>query len=141
MDSGVLAIAEIEQALAVMSGAPLIEANANRITTSQDLDSWVRFGGSDNDAGVTVNARTAMECQPVWTAVNLLSGLLAQLPRNVMLIDGDTREIAASHPLQAIISSHGKPNDFQNGFNFLEYAVAHCALSGNAYFLKNNVRG
>jgi len=137
----VLAISEIEQALAVMSGASRIDASANRITTSKDLDLWLRYGGVENDAGVTVNAKTAMECQAVWTAVNMLSGLLAQLPRNVMRINGDTREIASEHPLQAIISSHGKPNDFQNGFNFLEYAISHCCLSGNAFFFKNSVRG
>jgi HK97 family phage portal protein len=131
---------EVERAISNIMGVS-IEASSNRITTSKDLEEWIRLGGLENDAGVTVNAKTAMECQAVWTAVNLLSGLLAQLPRNVMRINGNNCEVATDHPLQTIISSHGKPNDFQNGFNFLEYAIRHCCLSGNAYFFKNSVRG
>jgi HK97 family phage portal protein len=136
-----LIIDDIENALAVIAGAPRIDASANRITTSKDLDLWLRHGGIENDAGVTVNAETAMECQPVWTAVNLLSGLLAQLPLNVMRVDGDARETATDHPLQEIISSHGKPNAFQNSFTFREYATSQVALVGNAYFYKNMSRG
>jgi len=136
-----LELAEIERAVAIMCGAPPIEANANRISTSKDLELWLRFGEGENDAGVNVNAKTAMECQAVWTAVNLISGLIAQLPLNVLKVNGDDREIATNHPLQALISSHGKPNGFQNSFVFREYATSHVALSGNVFFFKNKIRG
>ncbi|MCB6184278.1 phage portal protein [Leeia sp. TBRC 13508] len=91
------------------------------------------FGGA-SDAGVLVNADTAMGLTAVQACVTLLAESIGQLPvalyrRN----DKDGRELVLDHPVARLLA---RPNAFQTSFEHIEQKQLSLGLRGNAYVFK-----
>ncbi len=93
---------------------------------------WTPTAEGPTQAGVTVNAETALRLSAVWACVRLLSETVAMLPllMFVRLTDGG-RERAPNHPLYDIL--HRQPNRWQTAFEFKEMLMGHVLLRGNGY--------
>lgn len=88
--------------------------------------------GAMSGAGQHVDAKSAEGISTVFSAVNLISGIVASLPVHVFQrLDNGDRERAADHPLAKLLAS--MPNSTQTAFEMREQMTAQCLLSGNAY--------
>lgn len=97
------------------------------------------YGGAPGASGISVNPDTAMRCAAVYACVRVLAESVAQLPLIVYRRTGAGKERAPDHPLYSLL--HDAPNEWQTSFEFRETCMAHLALRGNAYALKNVVAG
>lgn len=112
----------------------------NSITTSQELQDFLLSGaGHESASGQVVNEQTAMRVAAVYACVRVLSETVAQLPLIVYRRTENGKERATDHPLWGVL--HDQPNSWQTSFEFREMMVALQALRGNAFALKNVVRG
>mgnify|MGYP000940188078 CR=1 FL=1 len=110
------------------------------ITTSQQLEAWLRTGG-DSLTGEAVTPETAMRVAAVFGCVRLISGAVATLPIDIKRrVNDRTREDAADHPLWAIFRR--RPNGWMKPAAFKRMLQAHVLLRGNAYArIVRGVRG
>ena len=89
-------------------------------------------GGVSSSAGVLVNHRTALSHNPVWSAVQRISGDIAKLPFNMFeRLSDDTREMATNHPTQRVIRR--KPNSLTSAFRFWRTLMYHALLWNRSY--------
>ena len=97
--------------------------------------------GSTSQAGVAVNAQTAMQSAAVYSCVQVLAQSIGMLPLCVYAIDdAGIRRRATHHRLWALLQD--QPNSFQTAVEFFEMMSAHLCLRGNAYALINrNAKG
>ena len=111
---------------------PLITNGEKAASYSPGHDYWYTDAGGGSQAGVTVNADTAMKASAVYACVRVLAETVAQLPLKVIEImpDGRRRE-ARDHPIYELL--HDQPNSWQTSFEFREMMMGHLALRGNAY--------
>ena len=100
----------------------------------------VLWGGT-SQAGVAVNAQTAMQSAAVYSCVQVLAQSIGMLPLCVYAIDdAGIRRRARHHRLWALLQE--QPNSFQTAVEFFEMMSAHLCLRGNAYALINrNAKG
>lgn len=107
------------------SGASL-ENPQYDLNDPQLLDSL--FG--DTRSPVQVTQDTALTYSAVWRAVNLLSGTVAALPKNVFQNDdnGDRTKLN-NHPVQLLLN---KPSGTMNRFIWFERAMYYLLLWGDA---------
>ena len=100
----------------------------------------VLWGGT-SQAGVAVNAQTAMQSAAVYSCVQVLAQSIGMLPLCVYAIDdAGIRRRARHHRLWALLQD--QPNSFQTAVEFFEMMSAHLCLRGNAYALINrNAKG
>jgi len=81
-----------------------------------------------------VTAETALGFGPVFRAVSLLAGDVAQLPLIVYRrLEEGGKERAPDHPLADLLAH--QPNEWQTAFEFREMLTGHLLLRGNAYAL------
>ena len=97
------------------------------------------FGGGAARSGVTVNARTALECSAVLACVRVIANGLAQVPFKLYRAEGRNRHPAVGHGLYDLVDM--APNDFQTAFEFRHMLALHLCLTGNAYVWLNRVGG
>ena len=97
--------------------------------------------GGTSQAGVAVNAQTAMQSAAVYSCVQVLAQSIGMLPLCVYAIDdAGIRRRARHHRLWALLQD--QPNSFQTAVEFFEMMSAHLCLRGNAYALINrNAKG
>ena len=97
--------------------------------------------GGTSQAGVAVNAQTAMKSAAVYSCVQVLAQSIGMLPLCVYAIDdAGIRRRATQHRLWALLQD--QPNSFQTAVEFFEMMSAHLCLRGNAYALINrNAKG
>lgn len=89
----------------------------------------------DTDSGQKVNPTTALQLSVVFACVKLISETVATLPLLMYRRkNGGGREVAADHPLYALL--HDSPNADQTSVEFWEEVVAHIVLRGRAYVYK-----
>lgn len=89
------------------------------------------FGGRMNtDAGVAVNADTAIGVSTAWACIQLISSLIASLPLNVYRRTDEGRKVADTHPLYMLL--HTRPNRYQTSFQWRKMRVAHLLIHGKA---------
>ncbi|QIO42886.1 phage portal protein [Rhizobium leguminosarum bv. trifolii] len=103
---------------------------------------WLDFYGSRvSKAGVPVSWERALDVSTVFACIRVIAEGVAQVPLRVMreLPDGKGSVPATDHPLYKVLNS--KPNRWQTSFTMRETMVFHLALTGNAFFYKNIVRG
>ena len=97
-------------------------------------DFWYRpFGfGSPTQAGVGVDADSAMRLSAVYACVKVLAETVASLPLIVYRNRPDGgKERARDHPLFDLM--HDRPNRWQTSFEWREMMMGHLVLRGNAY--------
>jgi len=102
--------------------------------TQEELYRWLRQG-SETASGAFVTESSAMRVATAWRCVNIISGAVATLPRDVVRRVGETRrEPAVGHPVRRIFTV--KPNHWQTPLEFIRMMQAHLLLRGNAYARK-----
>jgi HK97 family phage portal protein len=116
----------------------LKKPEAKAVTFDQALNDY--FAMTKVKAGVPVNWTTALDVSTVLAVVRVLAEGVAQPPLRLMreTANGGS-EPAVDHPLYKILSK--KPNPWQTSFAMRETMMLHLALTGNAYFYKNIIRG
>ena len=82
-------------------------------------------------AGMNVNHDTAMTVSAVYRAISYISSQLAMMPWRVMVDEGDSKEIAATHPVDRLL--YRRPNAEMSPFTFRELMVSQALSWGNGY--------
>ena len=111
------------------------------ISTSAELADFLLAGqGRMSKSGVNVSPETAMRVGAVYACVNIIAQSVAQLPLIVYerSEDGRTKSRLPDHPLAKLLK---RPNFWQTPYEFWLMMIGHVALRGNAYAIKNIVRG
>lgn len=104
------------------------------LTTSKELEQVLIAGGSETNAGVPVTPEKALRAAAVAAAVGIIAESVAQLPLHFYRRLDRGKERVRDNPIAALLS--GRPNVFQNGFEFIETLTSHMVLWGNAYAVK-----
>lgn len=106
-----------------------------------DPNHWLSkvISASNTAAGVNVNADNALKVSAVYACVKVLAEAVASLPLMLYRRKGDGKESAADDPLYSLL--HDAPNDLQTSFEWREAGVAHVALRGNWFNLKQESGG
>lgn len=109
--------------------------NTNTLTTSQELDYWLRLsGGASTVSGEPVTATTSTKLTTVGRCVRLLSQSMGSLPLPLMRIGPDGRKSAAKDdPLYRLL--HDQPNEWQTSHQWRALKQRDLELRGNAYSL------
>jgi HK97 family phage portal protein len=89
------------------------------------------FGIEQSDAGVPVNATTAMKCSAVYACINILAQGVAQVPWDVMRKTGDLRVTADDRYEHWLL--HNEPNELMSSYDFRVWYMATCLSRGNVY--------
>ncbi|MGK9199020.1 phage portal protein [Sinorhizobium meliloti] len=99
------------------------------------------FGSRQSKAGVPVNWERALDVSTVFACIRVIANGVAQVPLRVMkeLPDGKGGTPATEHPLYTVLNR--RPNKWMTSFELRETLIFHAALTGNAFFYKNMVRG
>lgn len=91
---------------------------------------WAR--GVVSDSGVEVTATTALRYAPVWQAVNVLAGDVAQLPLILYRRTNERdRERARTHPGYRLLLR--RPNPRMGAATLKQILTSHALLWGNGY--------
>lgn len=114
-------------------------AETKGVIYSQEWENYV--GMMAVKSGVSVNWQTALDVSVVFACIRAIANGISQVPLRVMreLPDGKGWEPAPDHPLYKVL--YRKPNRWQTSFAMRETMILHLALTGNAFFYKNMVRG
>lgn len=108
--------------------------NPRADTPADDDDRWYNAVGSSMlaQAGVTVDADTALKIATVFRCVSILAGAFAMLPLGIYSDQPNgAKKRAADMPLDALLS--GEPNRYQDSFQWREMLFGHVLLRGNCY--------
>lgn len=100
--------------------------------TSDDALQFFR-GGAATSSGAVVTVESAMRVAVAYRCTHILAGACGNLPIDVYRAEGPNRNVAASHPLRAILQ---RPNGWQTSSEFRKMLTAHAVLKGNGYALK-----
>jgi HK97 family phage portal protein len=107
----------------------IFEKREKEITNPREIGYWLAGGGRRSNAGVNVNATTAMRQSAVFACVHLLSSTFAYVPWITYRRLPRGKERALEHQLYPIL--HNRPNPEQSSFTFRSIAMAHALLYGN----------
>lgn len=99
------------------------------------------FGSRVSKSGVSVSWDRALDVSTVFACLRSIANGVAQVPFRVMqeLPDGKGGTPALDHPLYRVLNK--RPNKWMTSFELREVLIFHAALTGNAFFYKNMVRG
>jgi HK97 family phage portal protein len=95
------------------------------------------YNGGRTDSGLRVSQMTALQIPVVFSAINIVSNGIAQLPLNVMeiaLTDDTqrvTRKLAYDHQLQDLL--YNRPHPEMSSFTWRKVMQIYALLWGNAY--------
>lgn len=104
----------------------------NRMTGygNQPTTSRVVYTGR-TAAGVYVDADTAMKNATVWACVQYLTKAVSQLPWHAMVKNNGNSSIAATHPVDWLLSKRPCPD--YGTFSWRQSMLGNALLRGNAY--------
>ena len=98
--------------------------------TARDHSEWVKWGFAvPSDSGIAVTPQTALRHSPVFQAISILSGDIAQLEFMVRRISGDSKTHAPQHRVDWAI--HREPNEWQTIDAFYESMMVFALGWGN----------
>ena len=96
------------------------------------LSSYIGIYGNGIDAGVTVNADTALRFTAVFAAIKILSENIASLPKSVMIQDSEGGfKSATKHPAHTLL--YERPNRYMDVFTFWFTIIGWLLGRGNAF--------
>lgn len=95
--------------------------------------------GTASGSGITVTPDRAMQCATAYSCGRVLAEGVAQLPIKLYERLERGKQPANAHPLYALL--HDAPNEFQTAFEWWESCMWQLVFRGNAYGLKNIIRG
>jgi len=120
----------------------------NTVTAGTVLSDWYArngyyfsgIGTSSSDAGISVNAETALEASAVYACVKIIAEDMGSLPFVLYRRSADrsATEKAIDHPLFPLLKN--LPNPDISAGEFVETLTAHAALTGNGYAWKERSR-
>lgn len=84
-------------------------------------------------AGANITNDSALSLSAVYACVYKIAGTLAQLPLELIKVDGRSRERVKTHP--AYYVTQVQPNAYCTPFEFWETITAHAVLRGAGYAL------
>ncbi len=113
-----------------MSVASSMSGLWNRLTAPAKVLSRYIWTGR-TDAGVYVDANSALKTATVWACVTYLSRTVAQLPWRVMREGANGGEPASTHPADYLI--HKRPNIEMGSFTFRQTLTWWAVMRGNGY--------
>lgn len=113
------------------AGTAFFRPQANTITTSEDLDAWIRDGGATSVSGVSVTEKKAAAVAAVFTCVRVLRMAISHLPLVLYVQEGRRRVPDTRHPLYGLL--HDRPNEWQTSLEWRESMQRDVELRGNAY--------
>lgn len=115
----------------------LLRGVETRDATLGEVDYWMydTLVGDRSASGETVNVKSALGLIPVWAAVRLLAGSVAQCPLIVYRGEGRTRERAKTTPQWQLL--HEKPNGETPQDLFCENLTGHLNLWGDFFAEKS----
>lgn len=105
----------------------------NKLTTSKDIDEWLRFGGQKSTSGVNVSDKSAEGLAAFATVVRVLSNSLAHLPLILFERNGDDKRQARDNRLFQIL--YRRPNRWQTSLQWRKLKMRDLLFRGNAYSL------
>ncbi|QEX18507.1 portal protein [Hypericibacter terrae] len=82
-------------------------------------------------SGVSVTPDSAMRVTAVYRCVKVLAETLATMPLLIWERNDNGKRRAIEHPLYPLL--HGKPNERQTAFEFIEMMAAHTVLRGDSF--------
>ncbi|GGB21451.1 phage portal protein [Sphingomonas metalli] len=131
--------AEAEAARNAARVVPEIQDSSSAAVIAGDADIFEWFGGSYQEAGVTVTPATSMRSTAVWRCVTLNAGTMMSAPLGVYerLPNGMRREVP-DHPFNRFLQV--EPNDDMSGPEFIELQAIAMLLTGNGYGLMRQAR-
>lgn len=84
------------------------------------------------NAGIRVDADSALKVSTAWACTRLIAESVAMLPRIVYERTGErSKERAKNHPLYSLL--HDQPNRRQTSFEFVDLLTTDALLRGNGY--------
>lgn len=111
--------------------------------TTNPSDWFVRWvqGSTENDSGVTVNESTVLTSGPVFQAVTVIAGDLAQLPIHLYRrLDDRNKERDKAHPAARLLADEPNPEILPSTFK--ETLMSWALLWGNGCaWIERNGRG
>lgn len=101
--------------------------------TDDEVREFVRIGGgSQSISGTTINAKSAMRNAAANRCVSLVSGAIANMPKDLMKrIDERKRLPAVGHDVRKLLTQ--RPNSYQTPSQFFKMQTAWMMLRGNSY--------
>lgn len=112
----------------------------NDITTSSELDAYLRLGTNNTYAGISVTPQSALTVAAVFDCTRVISEDIGKLPFEVYQQTSDRERVrATTSSLWKLI--HDRPNSFMTSQQFREYLTASALLRGNGFALKNTIQG
>ena len=122
-----------ESAILAPSGRPyLVDSLEDPRMSLDDPRTWDAVtGGSRTEAGVRVDAQTAIGQPAIWRAINLLANDVAKLPLTPYVRQADNGKTPATdHPGYRL--TRRKANPMMTAFIFLRTMIYHAVFQGNA---------
>lgn len=89
--------------------------------------------GVKSQSGIFINSDTAMRQSTVWACARIISEIIAQLPIDAHVKQGNTFVKATDHDLVALIH---EPNDWQTHHDLISFLALWSELDGNGYLYK-----
>lgn len=104
----------------------------NRLTGygNQPSSSRIIYTGR-TQAGVFIDADTALKDATVWACMQYLTKAMGQLPWRAMRETAKGSEVALSHPVDFLL--HRRPCPDMGAFNWRQTMLANALMRGNAY--------
>ena len=102
------------------------------ISTPEELAEAIR-GQLQSSSGTVVTTTTAMRVAAVYRCNAIISGVVANLPLDLIRRVGDNREDAKDHPLWEVLTR--QPNGWQTPQEFRRLLQTHVNFLGNGYAL------
>ena len=118
----------------MISGLLVRLLNPRADSPSPDDDAWYGAVGSSMlaQAGVRVDADTALKIATVFRCVSILTGTFAMLPFGIYADQSNgAKKRASDLPLDYLLSA--EPNRYQDSFQWREMIFGHILLRGNLY--------
>lgn len=106
----------------------------NELTTSEELDRWIRHGGRETDSGVPVTVANAQGLAAVAACVRVLSNGAAQLPLQVFARRDGRRSPDRESRIYRLL--HDQPNAVQTSFQWRKLCMRDLLLRGDCFSLK-----
>ena len=110
-------------------------ASQNSITTSQDLEKLLRFGGMGTASGMTVTLATAAGLAAVAVCERVLTSDVSQLPLVLYRRTGNGLEPAKERDLYRVL--HQRANGWQTSTQLRRLMMRDLLFRGNAYAFIN----
>ena len=106
--------------------------HAIQASTTENPAVWLThaLGGPTSDAGVKVNASTAMTHAALWQGINIIASDVGLLPLVLMRQLGDKFEEERNHPGARVMVE--QPNETMSSTDFRELMISRAVLHGNA---------